>query len=889
MALPPSLPLSFASPAFPAQHARLLALDTPLGPDVLVVERFRGKENLSGLFRFELDCLCASAHLELKTLLGEEVTLRLLQADGSPRLFHGIVSGMRQQGSDGGLASYRLTLAPWLHALSLRRDCYVFQDKNVLDIAAELFGDYPNSSYRFAVQAALPARPVTMQYRESDYDFLARLLAEEGLNYFFEHAQEGERNDGQARHRLVIFDDAATLEPCAQPQIRFHRAAATEDTDTVTLWSQCRQVQANAVTLASWDERKLAATTAEDGIAAGGLPVLEIYEGGAAVRHADTEDSARLARARAESLAMAQQRVEAESSVRPLAVGTWFSLAGHANADGDYTVLSIAHQGANNLFSGLGHADEVEAGTYRNRFTCVPRSLPIRPDYRFPKPTAPGWQIALVVGVEGEEITTERDHRVKIQFPWQRGARAVSGQQDHPSTSNAPGDERAGAWVRVAEPAAGANWGAHFIPRIGQEVLVDFLAGDIDRPVVIGQVYNGCDTPPLHGADNHAGALAGIKSKEYAGQGFNQWMIDDTPAQLRQGLASTYRNTQLNIGYLIRQQGNVRGAYRGTGFELATDAWATLRAKRGLFVTTAARENAGSTQLDAREAQDKLQAAGDLAQTLSDAAVRHQALPLSNPQGARQWTKMIGGSETADGQQAPAFAQPVTHFDSQAGISIATPASSVLFAGQDLTFTAATDLRMTGGQAVSAVAGKAVSLFTHAGGAKVIAAKETVSVRAHTGPMDLLADNAMTVTSSNGEITIQAKQEILLASGGGYIRLKGGDIDIHCPAQLSVKGSTHAVKGAASMPADLQALPQQSFALVPAPQSLFVKYDEQIIYKDPKNEPIEGHLLYRLDNKAAQQTLRGRSPGKGETERIDTPQAQDLDYGLRYAKFNYKG
>ncbi len=303
-------------------------------------------------------------------------------------------------------------------------------------------------------------------------------------------------------------------------------------------------------------------------------------------------------------------RDHGESAVRALAVGTWFTLTGAdgetIDGDNQFAVLAIEHSGANNLFAGMadtGTGDGAEPGTYRNRFTCAPRALPIRPRYWKPKPTAPGGQVALVVGVAGEEITTERDHRVRIQFPWQRGDQAAAGQGAHPATSNAPGNERAGTWVRVAEPAAGANWGGNFIPRIGQEVQVDFIAGDIDRPVVTGQVYNGADTPPFHGADNHPGALAGFKSKEYAGGGFSQWVMDDTPGQLRQTLASSYAASQLNIGYLIRQNGNVRGSFRGTGLELASDAWGMLRAKRGLFVTTAQRPQAVSTQLDSEEAQ----------------------------------------------------------------------------------------------------------------------------------------------------------------------------------------------------------------------------------------------------------------------------------------------
>ncbi|HVK94616.1 MAG TPA: type VI secretion system Vgr family protein, partial [Noviherbaspirillum sp.] len=732
------------------------------------------------------------------------------------------------RGADGSLARYRLRLAPWTHALTLRRDSYVFQDKTVLEIIEEVLQDYPAASYRFDVGSALPSRSLAMQYRETDYDFITRLLAEEGFNFFFEHEDAHERPEAtprrkdadtasepasaHARHRFVVFDDNARLKPCTQPSIRFQRAAATEASDTITLLRQGRQAQANAAALGSWDYRTLAAAAAEDSVisSCGDMPPLEIFEGAGAYRYTDAGESQRIARSRIESLALAQQTMQAESAVRALAVGSWFSLTDHPDADGDYLVLSIRHQGANNLSAhtaALADRPGAEHGTYRNQFGCVPRAMPVRPAYWLPKPLASGTQVALVVGIDGEEITTERDHRIKVQFPWQRGDRAAAGQLPHPATSNAPGNDTAGTWVRVAEPHAGANWGAHFLPRIGQEVCVDFIAGDIDRPVVVGQLYNGADTPPLHGADNHPGALGGIKSKEYAGSGYNQWLLDDTPGQLRQALASTAAASQLNLGYLIRQNGNTRSAWRGAGFELATDAWSTLRARRGLFLSTAQRAGAISTQLDTQEAQGRLKTAGELAQALSDAAQEHRALPLSTPSGLRQLGEALAAGDEADGQQVPRFAQPTALLDSQAGIEATTPASLIMLAGQDLTMTATSSLRVSAGQATSIVAARATSLFTHAGGAKLVAAQAPVSLRAHAGAMEVTAQQAMTITSSHAGITVQSKQDILLASGGGYIKLSGGNIDIHCPAGVSVKGGTHSFLGAGSKTPALPVLP----------------------------------------------------------------------------------
>ncbi|HZW14399.1 MAG TPA: type VI secretion system Vgr family protein [Noviherbaspirillum sp.] len=861
------------------QHARLISIETSLGPGALVVERFSGREGMSDLFRFDVDCLATAAHFELKALVGEEVSLRMMLSGGGSRAFHGIVTRARQLGADGGLARYSLTLEPWMHALTLRRDSFVFQDKTVLEIISDVLSDYPSANYRFDVKAELPKRSLTIQYRESDYAFIQRLLAEEGLNFYFSHADtirspaggrttHAEVKIEHARHQLVVFDDNAHLSACAQRIIRFHRADVTEKDDTVTRFTSRSQVHANSVSLGSWDYKNVAATSTEDSVQRNGdSPVLEIFVGSGAYRYTDNAESARIARARVESLTFTHNAMRGESSARALATGTCFSLSGHPDADGEYVVLSIVHEGANNLSGGvkaIGSRVATEPGTYRNQFSCVSRSIPVRPSFWYPKPMAPGTQVGVVVGVNHEEITTERDHRIKVQFPWQRGDRPLSGQLSHPMASNAPGNETAGTWIRVAEPAAGANWGTHFIPRIGQEVCIEFLSGDIDRPVVTGQLYNGTDMPPMHGADNHPGALSGIRTKEYAAGGFNTWMIDDTPGQLRQTVAASYSASQLNVGYLLRQNGDVRGTYRGTGFELATDAWSTLRAKRGMFISTSPRSGAISTQLDTQEAQGKFTAAVNMARALSDAAAQHQALPLSAPDGVQQLAKVVGGSDGVDGQQVPTFGQTLMLIDSQAAVVAATPASSTMLSEQDMTLNASSATRITAGQVVTLVAAKTASLFTHAGGAKAFAAKEPVSIRAHTGPMAVLADKTITITSSNASIKLQAKQEILLASGGGYIKLAGANIDIHCPSSVSVKGVTHDFLGGGSIFANLDNLPGGSINFSPA-------YDRQVVLTDAQGFAL-CNRPYRIKLKNGK-TIEGMSDSDGMIQLLESETA----------------
>jgi type VI secretion system secreted protein VgrG len=861
-----------------SQDTRLITMETPLGEEALIVEHFSGQESISELFRFEVDCLSTSAHFALKDILGAPVSLRLRLADGNTRAFHAIAVAMQALGGDGGLARYRLTLAPWMQLLTLRRDSYVFQDMSVPDILEDIFRDYPQAACRFDIRTTLPKRSLTIQYQETDYDFIRRLLAEEGLNFFFEHADDANGDSSSpAGHTLVVFDDNAALAACAQDAIRFQRASPTETQDTVTLLTRRDAGGSNQVALGSWDYKSLNAVAAQDATlqSADGVPALEVFEGAGSYRYTDSAESTRIARVRAESLGMRQQILHAESSVRALAVGSWFSLMGHSSSltPKELVVLSISHRGANNVSAGHASPDAdgktpIEPGTYRNQFTCVPRSVPVRPAYWLPKPTAPGGQVALVVGVEGEVLTTERDHRVKVQFPWQRGDNPAQGQWSHPSTSNAPGNDTVGTWVRVAEAFAGANYGSAFVPRIGQEVLLHFVAGDIDRPIVVGQLYNGADTPPLHGADNHPGALSGIRSQELASDGSNQWTMDDTPGQSRLALSSSSQSSQWNAGYLVRQQGNVRGSYRGLGFELASDAWNSLRAQHGIFLSTASRRQGTSTQLDSKEAQQKFKAAADLAQTLSDAAVRHRAQGLTTPEGAQSLNAVLDASASSDGAQATAFSQPVAVVDGTAGVALASPASSVLSAGQDAHLVANNDLRFTSGQATSIAASAEVSLFANEGGAKLVATASPVSLRAHTDAATFVADQAVTVTSSNDAIVVQAKGDVLLASGGGYVKIGGGNVEIHAPAAVSVKGVTHDFLGGDKLDAELP----------PLPNDLIHRFDEQFTLKDKSGNPLAG--AYYTAKLPSGELKHGIADAQGKTQRFYTNEPQRIEIHL---------
>ena len=877
-----------------SQHARLVTLHAQavqgLGERV-VVERFTATEGINELFAFTIDTLATSSEFDPFALIGEELSLRLLLVNGSFRTWHGYLTAVDALGGDGGLARYRLHLQPWLAALGLRRDSFVYAAKSVQDIVSEVFADHTTASFTFEVTQEMPVRPTCVQYRESDLAFVLRLLAEEGLSFRFEHEQTkgGEGGNGSANnaapshHRLVIFDREAKAPDCTLPEIRFHRVDATEQQDAITAWSSRRQVVANAVTLNAWDASVLQAPTGamQSALAMGDVPVLEHYDGAGAQRYANNAAAARRAENQLVAFESRIKRYGAAGSVRQLGAGERFTLTQHDRHEGQkFVTLRVRHEAANNLGAQAAQvleAGELEKGSYRNSFEAQPAEAQVAPIWR-PKPTAPEAMVALVVGTGDDEaptaVHTQRDHRVQVRFHWQ--AQRAAQQQSGPSgqgslvAAGRHASNRQSVWLRVAAPVAGPNWGAHHLPRVGSEVLVSFIEGDIDRPVVSQQLYNGQDLPPWSaGTDssaNHAGVLSGWHSRALDGSGYNQWIADDAPGQVRTRLASSHAASQLNLGHLNAQAPDEsnRGAWRGSGAELRSDAWVVTRAGEGLLISTLAQERAAGSVQDTASVRGQLAGALREAQNLSDAAGGAKALALGatvllqpliddldpkknghypgsvNGQDARE-PKGGEGADSRQGQEpVPAFARPLMVLDAAMSLNMATPASATVFAGEAIHWTAQEQAHMAAGKTVSFAAGKSVGLYSHEGGIQVIAQDGPVSVQAHTDELEWLAKEGFTVTSSNDEIHVLAKQKITLKGGQTSIELDGANITLKMPGLLDVKGTSKSFVGPKGSPSELPALPDSRVKL----------FDGGFVVRDKKTGkplPFRDYRIQRAD------------------------------------------
>jgi type VI secretion system secreted protein VgrG len=913
-----------------SQHARLISIETAQGshlPESLVVESFTGYEAVNALFSFDIQALSVSATIDLKPFIGEEITLRLLQADGSKRVWHGYCTEAAWLGADGGMARYHLRLAPFLSFLSLRRDAYIFQDMDAQQIVTELLAEYPQAQFVWDVTQQLTTHPIYTQYRESDLEFFTRLLASEGLNWRFEHDQGSAQEDTSAesnatsnttstghhaKHKLVIFDSQATAPAMAgDATVRFHAVRATESSDSIHQFTALRQVQANAVSLASWHSAEVQAPAAElaSSIDNGDLPDLPVYQGAAERLYTDANHADQHSELHLQALSLDNKTFAGAGAVRSLAAGAAFSLSQHAHypeGENTFTVLSVSHAATNNFTTGLSatglseiqQASQLERGIYRNTFTCVRNTVPLVPPLTAMRrrPTALGAQSALVVGLADATLTTERDHRIKVQFPWQRGVAPLAGGLTETgnlvdTTGNAPNNETSGTWVRVAEALSGPNWGSNFTPRIGSEVLVDFIEGDMDRPVIVAALYNGADLPPYAaGVDagvNHAGVLSGMHSQAVAGlpgevhsdvngDGYNQWVLDDTQTQGRMRLASSTAASQLNMGYLVAQSpySAARGHYRGQGFELRSDAWGVLRGVDGVLLSTTARVGLGgsvaSTQMDMAEPVAQLQGAQSLSAVLIQAA-NHQSALSSEAANQAQLSFMAnidqqqqgkytanvngqavlkaqlgsgagddrsaGNGRTLDAlQPVERFNAPLVHIDSASSVHWASPASTLLFAGQHLQWSTQDDTHWAAGHTLASVSGHATSLFSHSGGIQAFAGNGALSVQAHTDSLEILADKEVVVTSSNGHIVINAKQKVSLQAGQSSVTLEGGNITFACPGLFSVKAGVHAFMGGGRKAAMLRGLPSGLSQISMPSSPLESVYSQALDYTDVPSE-----------------------------------------------------
>lgn len=809
--------------------------------DVLLVKHVHGREVLCGGFEYRLLCVATHAGLQLKEFMALPVELQFVTDRGGLRSVCGIVARASAGRSDGGLAAYELVVRDALALMEHRVNTRIFRDLNEVDISEQLVREWQHANPILAaafdldtsgVTQRYPARAYTMQQNEHDAVFLRRLWKRRGLAWSMRHVSASVAGGTAVPlHTLVLFDEPGSLPRSASGTVRFHRDAGTEARDGVIDWNAVRTMKAGSVTRASWDYMQgrmmsaQAPTTMRQGEAGNRFASsLDDYRIDSPHAGDDGNDYRTLGELRMERHEYEAKCFHGESGVRDLCVGEWFRLEGHPEIDThpdderEFVVTELALAAENNLpeilderarrlvddsawHAGSDHAALVRASEARgvkftNRFTCVRRGIPIVPAYD-PVADLPHvrLQSAVVVGPPGEEVHCDELGRIKIRFPGTR-------EQDHAHGAGASNSDRDSAWVRVASHWAGDRWGSISLPRVGDEVLVDFLGGDPDKPIVVGRVFGGRAHPP---AFSHTGELpgnrflAGIKSKEVQGARYNQLRLDDTPGQISAQLASEHGHSQLNLGWLTHPRTGMNGRPRGEGAELRSDQSVVVRAARLLLLTTQAMLGGAGKQLERAPLQALLEGSQALFKELGEFAEQHQALPVDLA-SHRQLEEDLRNAEQGTNTQAEDSthrAAPLIATYAEGGFLSATPNSSVNYSGGQQNIVAQQHIQAVAGPRVNIHAGKGMSLFAHRDGMKHIARAGKMEIQAQQDSIGIAADRDVTMTASQGDIVIAAKTSITLSCGGAYIRIADGKIEQGCAGDFTVKAGAHKWEGPA--------------------------------------------------------------------------------------------
>lgn len=495
------------------------------GEDDLLIAEIHGHEGISELFEFRLKLLSYSDHIDPKKIVGRSANLRIetwdMDYSEGERHWDGYVSRfactgrtLSSSGDGRDIYTYECDIVPWLWFLTQNEDCRIFQNLSVPEIIDTIFTEFDYSDYKLDLTETHPKLEYCTQYNESTFDFISRLIEREGIHFYFLHDEHGE-----SRH-ILVFTDNRNGNPALDPEtIPFHHAGHAEDSDAIRTLSSDQQIRARMATLADWDYMKKGALSENTPtvLKIGNDVDLERYHypGNFATQSgpADPQRGKYLTTVLMEAEESSHLRYTGDGQARGLIPGHTFKLDGHPLPDFDieYLILTVDHHGRNNLESEHGGAN------YSNSFTLQSHERVYRAPVKTSRGHVRGPQTAIVVGPPGNEIYTDDLGRIKIRFHWDRKvSRRTTNTQD----------EKSSCWVRVAQMWAGNGYGTMFIPRVGMEVVVDFLEGDPDRPIVVGCVYNGVNAPPLN-LPNEAtrSTIKTLSSK--GGGGFNELRFED--------------------------------------------------------------------------------------------------------------------------------------------------------------------------------------------------------------------------------------------------------------------------------------------------------------------------------------------------------------------------
>lgn len=771
------------------QHNRLLRLAFPMNdqPDgaLMLPNRLIASEGISRDFRFDVEILSDNVRIPLKAMMGKMVTISLVREDGSLRHFNGYVTDFRLVKTDGGYAYYAMVLEPWLALSRLRKNSAVFVERSVLDITKAIFEQYAQRDWQLALRNEYPQIGCAIQYNETDHNHLHRRWEELGLHYWYEHREDG--------HTLWLGDNTEMSHPIdhtgyidAPDLIPFLWNTGAEEEDGIASWQPIRRLGPDNTSVSSFDYKNPGPQVQNRSarVEQGTAPQIEFFETEGGYSFASYMTGEARARRRMEEMEARTQYFEAAGNNRTVQPGRSFRLGGHFSGapkpfrrgepapvsieNREYLILSVTHTVSNNYQDGRS-----AESSYECAFTCMRKDIAWRPGRGFnSEPVVMhGVQTAIVVGPPGNEIYTDDYGRVKVKFHWDRREKR---------------DDSCSAWVRVASLWAGAEMGAMALPRVGQEVAVQWIAGNPDHPLIIGRVFNRANSPPWDLPGQRA--LSGIRSRELSQPGgeslgwrSNHLILDDTHGQIQAQLKSDHQCSQLSLGHISRIEDHQgRQDARGEGWEVATDAWGVARAGKGILITTEARLNATSHAKDMGETIQRLASAQEKQKNHAEVAEKNRAQESGQQSRVATSVKAQNDAVRGDGASSanrgfPELSEPHLILASAAGIATTTAQSTHIASEIDTAITAGKSVAIAAGDGLFASVVTTLRLFVQRAGMKLIAVAGDIDVRALSDSINLLAK--LNITQTANRIVINAKEDIVINGGGSYVKFSEAGIE----------------------------------------------------------------------------------------------------------------
>jgi len=838
------------------------------------LQSIEGQHQLNEGLTADLFCLSTNAHISLKQFIGCQVAVD--QVTDQRQLFRttGIITEASQGQSDGSLTLYKLRLQDPTALWHKRRNSRVFMNKSVRDITEILFTEWQNKSPLFASALTLDlkglsedydVRPFVMQSNETDYEFLTRLWRSEGINWLIDEAQlfVTDSSDEIQPQKLRLIDNNESYLALDRRNIRYHRSSAVEQQDSMTSLVPTRSLQSTAVHVQRWQADAL---SQEEGMGSvqskhshsanqdnASLSLEQAWHISPAwMQDLKSEDQAtasghqqleKLNQNLSDYYASQSKYFRAQTTVRDTQVGYWFELNEHpeidthSGSDKEFLIIGKSfylqnnlpkdlQQQINQLFSqsqwqnnqsGLNDQTERQG----NQLILSRRNIKNVPEYK-PLEHRPAAypQRARVVGLEGESIHVDQWGRIKVRFLFTR-----TDDHSHDGGAGSNDNDTDSAWVDVLTPWAGAGYGARFLPRVGEIVVIDFFDGNIDRPFVVGRIHEAERHPTQFdqkGQLPDTKKLSGIRSEEVEGKGFNQLRFDDTTGQISAQLQSSHAASQLNLGNLSHPKDKAESEGRGDGFELRTDQWGAVRAGSGLLVSTHKQDQAQGVHLDANEAKQQIEGGLNNAKALSEVAKNQQTDPLDMLENLQAFLEVL---KQEDPKKAAEFQSAVMLLASPKSIAVTSNEDIHLSANGQLTQSAGDSINISTQKNIVSHASQKISLFAAQEGARLFAGQGKVEIQAQGDGLDVIARKGVQIISTEDTVYITSPTEINLTANGSQVKLNGSGIFPVTGGKLEVKAGQHLFMGASSINPPALDLPDCSAKQTQAAQNGSAKVD----------------------------------------------------------------